>query len=155
MPRPRRALQSVYQSMWSRSTIECDFIATLSRSFSRITLQCRLVGLDVCTPTNRRLVMSFNSLRFTQRALAAEESLEANKVRTLVAKHLKVDLKRVTDEAHFRDDLGADWLDRLELMMLIEDQFAGVEIGDNDADQIEVVSDLIRYIEDESVSAVT
>jgi len=99
--------------------------------------------------------MSFNSLRFAQRALAAEESLEANKVRTLVAKHLKVDLKRVTDEAHFRDDLGADWLDRLELMMLIEDQFAGVEIGDNDADQIEVVSDLIRYIEDESVSAVT
>ena len=45
------------------------------------------------------------------------------------------------------DDLGADWLDRLELMMVIEDQFAGVEITDTDIDQIEVVGDLIHYIE--------
>ena len=47
----------------------------------------------------------------------------------------------------FTQDLGADWLDRLELMMVIEDQFAGVEIADADVDQIEVVGDLIRYIE--------
>jgi acyl carrier protein len=45
------------------------------------------------------------------------------------------------------DDLGADWLDRLELMIVIEDQFAGVEITDEDVDQIEVVGDLIRHIE--------
>ena len=43
--------------------------------------------------------------------------------------------------------VGADWLDRLELLMVIEDQFAGVEIADADVDQIEVVGDLIRYIE--------
>ena len=66
----------------------------------------------------------------------------------LVAKHLGVDVRRVTDEAHLRDDLGADWLDRLELMMAIEDQFAGVEITDADSDQMEVVGDLIRFVED-------
>jgi acyl carrier protein len=55
--------------------------------------------------------------------------------------------KRVTDEAHFTDDLGADWLDRLELMMVIEDRFTDVVITDEDVDQIEVVGDLIRHIE--------
>jgi acyl carrier protein len=60
---------------------------------------------------------------------------------------LGVDVKRVTDEAHFTDDLGADWLDRLELMIVIEDRFANVVITDEDVDQIEVVGDLIRHIE--------
>jgi acyl carrier protein len=53
----------------------------------------------------------------------------------------------VTDEAHFTDDLGADWLDRLELMIVIEDRFADVVITDEDIDQLEVVGDLIRHIE--------
>jgi acyl carrier protein len=53
----------------------------------------------------------------------------------------------VTDEAHFTDDLGADWLDRLELMIVIEDRFADVVIKDEDIDQIEVVGDLVRHIE--------
>ncbi len=54
----------------------------------------------------------------------------------------------MTDEAHFTDDLGADWLDRLELMIVIEDRFPNVVIMDEDVDQIEVVGDLIRHIED-------
>jgi len=68
-------------------------------------------------------------------------------VRTLIASHLGVRVSRVTDEAHFTKDLGADWLDRLDLMMAVEDQFAGVEITDAEADRIELVSDLIRHIE--------
>jgi len=68
-------------------------------------------------------------------------------IRTLIAEHLDVDIERVTDEAHFVDDLGADWLDRLELMIMIEDRFGGLEISDDDADQIKVVGDLIRYVE--------
>jgi acyl carrier protein len=68
-----------------------------------------------------------------------------NDVRALVANHLGVSVDRVTDEAHFTNDLGADWLDRLELMMVVEDQFAGVEI--TDVDRIKVVGDLIRHIE--------
>jgi acyl carrier protein len=60
---------------------------------------------------------------------------------------LGVDIKLGTDEAHFTEDLGADWLDRLELTMLLEDQFTGLEISDDDVDQIEVVGDLIRHLE--------
>jgi acyl carrier protein len=71
----------------------------------------------------------------------------SNRIRALIAQQLGVALERVTDEAHFADDLGADWLDRIELMIVIEDQFAGVEITDDDADQINVVGDLIRHIE--------
>ena len=51
------------------------------------------------------------------------EVLASNDVRTLIASQLGVDVKHVTDEAHFTDDLGADWLDRLELMIAIEDRF--------------------------------
>ena len=70
-----------------------------------------------------------------------------DKVRALIAEHLYVDLERVTDEAHFDDDLGAEWLDWLELMNVIEDQFDGVEIRDADVDRIVAVGDLIRYVE--------
>jgi acyl carrier protein len=54
---------------------------------------------------------------------------------------------RITSTPHFTDDLGADWLGRLELMTVVEDHFAGVEISDADVDRIEVVGDLIRHIE--------
>jgi acyl carrier protein len=64
----------------------------------------------------------------------------------LIAEYIGVDAKRVTDEASFSDDLGLDWLDRLELMILIEDEFADIEISERDANQIEVVGDLIRML---------
>jgi acyl carrier protein len=70
----------------------------------------------------------------------------AVKVRALVAEYLGVDAKRVSNEAHFRKDLGADWLDRLELVIAIEDRF-GVEIGDDVAERIEAVGDLIHALE--------
>src|SRR5690349_11355831 len=91
--------------------------------------------------------MTIASLKSSQKATAMREVLASNNVRTLIANHLGVDIKRVTDEAHFTDDLGADWLDRLELMIVIEDQFADVVITDEDVDQLEVVGDLIRHIE--------
>jgi acyl carrier protein len=76
-----------------------------------------------------------------------KENFQIETIRALIADHLDVDIKLVTDEAHFTEDLGADWLDRLELTMLIEDQFTGLEISGDGVDQIEVVGDLIRYIE--------
>ena len=82
-----------------------------------------------------------------QKTTAMREVLASNDVRTLIANQLGVDVKRVTDEAHFTNDLGADWLDRLELMIVIEDRFADVIITDEDVGQIEVVGDLIRHIE--------
>src|SRR5262249_41592852 len=65
-------------------------------------------------------------------------------VRTLIANHLGVSIRRVTDDAHFTDDLGAGWLDRLDLMISVED-LVGVEITDDDIDRIQVVGDLIRH----------
>ena len=91
------------------------------------------------------------SLNFTRQTSARKEGPAIDKIRALVAAHLEVDVTRVTDEAHLVEDLGADWLDRLELMILLEDHFAGVEITDGDADEVEVVGDLIRYIEDAMV----
>ena len=88
--------------------------------------------------------MTLTSLSSTQRS-APQVNLDGNRVRTLIAKYLGVDAKRVTDETHFSDDLGLDWLDRLELMILIEDEF-DIEISESDANQIELVGDLIRIL---------
>src|ERR1700692_4244345 len=68
------------------------------------------------------------------------------KVRKIIAAHLGVDATRVTDDARFRDDLGADWLDRLEVIIAIEDQVSGFELTDVAADQIDTVGDLMRAI---------
>jgi acyl carrier protein len=91
--------------------------------------------------------MTIASLKSSQKATTTREVFASLDVRTLIANQLGVDVKRVTDEAHFTDDLGADWLDRLELMIVIEDRFADVVITEEDVDQLEVVGDLIRHIE--------
>ena len=91
--------------------------------------------------------MTIGSLTPSRHTPAMREGSAYNDVRTVIADHLGIDVERVTDEAHFTYDLGADWLDRLELMIVIEDQFADVEITDSDVDQIDVVGDLIRHIE--------
>jgi acyl carrier protein len=91
--------------------------------------------------------MTIGSLAWSRRTAAAKEGFATKDVRTLIADHLGIDVKRVTDEAHFAEDLGADWLDRLELMIVIEDQFVDVEITDDDVDRIDVVGDLMRHIE--------
>jgi acyl carrier protein len=91
--------------------------------------------------------MSVTGLKSSSTPKAASDIFAAKDVRALIANHLGIDIKRVTDEAHFRDDLGADWLDRLDLMIVIEERFADVEISDTGIDQIDVVGDLIRHIE--------
>ena len=91
--------------------------------------------------------MSITSMPMIEQTTAMRDDLAPAKVRALIAKHLGVEIERVTDDAHFANDLGADWLDRVELVIVIEDQFAGVEITDDDVDQINVVGDLIRCIE--------
>jgi len=91
--------------------------------------------------------MTVNTWGPIQRATTrTESSADINKLRVLIAEHLQVDLRRVTDDARLSRDLGADWLDRLELIILVE-EIAGVEITDEESDQIEVVGDLICYID--------
>ena len=74
---------------------------------------------------------------------------DAETVRKFIAEFVDIDVKEVTDEAHLTDDLGLDWLDQLELMVLIEEKFVGVDFfATTTAAQIELVGDIIRHIED-------
>jgi acyl carrier protein len=61
------------------------------------------------------------------------------KVREIVAEHFGIDPNRLSDDARFREDLGADWLDRLEMLIAIEDRIPGFEIADVVAGQIDTV----------------
>ena len=69
------------------------------------------------------------------------------KVRALIARYLGIDVEQLTDEVHFRNDFDLDSLNWLELLILIEETFSGVEFSDAAVHQIEVVGDLIRHIE--------
>jgi acyl carrier protein len=80
--------------------------------------------------------------------VALQMDSDSDKVRRFIAEYAGIDPKQVTDEADFNEDLGLDWLDQLELMVLIEDEFVGVDFFANTtAAHIKVVGDLIRYIE--------
>ena len=70
----------------------------------------------------------------------------ADKIKQIVVEHLGVDEAKVTPEASFIDDLGADSLDIVELVMAFEEEF-GVEIPDDAAEKITTVKDAISYID--------
>jgi len=67
--------------------------------------------------------MSIAGLISTEQTTGIKAVFAASDVRALIANHLGVSVGRVTDEAHFTNDLGADWLDRLDLMIAVEAQF--------------------------------
>ena len=71
----------------------------------------------------------------------------AEKVKKMIVEQLGVNEAEVVPEAKFIDDLGADSLDIVELVMALEDEY-GIEIPDEDAEKIETVGDAIRYIEE-------
>ncbi|MCL6567268.1 MAG: acyl carrier protein [Acidobacteriia bacterium] len=68
------------------------------------------------------------------------------RVKQIIVEQLGVDENEVTPNASFVDDLGADSLDQVELVMAFEEAF-GVEIPDEDAEKIRTVKDAIEYIE--------
>ena len=70
----------------------------------------------------------------------------AERVKKIVVEHLGVEAEKVTEEVSFIDDLGADSLDTVELVMAFEEEF-GVEIPDDAAEKILTVKDAISYIE--------
>ena len=73
------------------------------------------------------------------------------KVKAIIAEQLGVKQEEVTPEASFIDDLGADSLDTVELVMALEEEF-GVEIPDEDAERIATVGDAVKYIEEKSAT---
>ncbi len=70
----------------------------------------------------------------------------ADRVKTIVVKHLGVEADKVKPEASFIDDLGADSLDTVELVMAFEEEF-GIEIPDDAAETIQTVGDAVKFIE--------
>ena len=70
----------------------------------------------------------------------------ADRVKKIVVEHLGVEADKVTEDASFIDDLGADSLYIVELVMAIEEEF-GVEIPDDAAEKITTVKDAINYID--------
>jgi acyl carrier protein len=76
----------------------------------------------------------------------AEKSI-ADRVKEIIVEQLGVNPDQVTPEAKFIEDLGADSLDTVELVMAFEEEF-GAEIPDEDAEKLQTVGDVIKYIED-------
>ena len=69
-----------------------------------------------------------------------------SKVKKIVADHLGIDEAKITEESSFIDDLGADSLDTVELVMAFEEEF-GSEISDSEAEKILTVGDAVKFIE--------
>jgi len=78
--------------------------------------------------------------------MSAEE-----KIKSIIAEQLGVKVEEAKPEASFIDDLGADSLDTVELIMALEEEF-GIEIPDEDAEKMATVGDAIKYIDEKSVA---
>ena len=75
----------------------------------------------------------------------------SEKVKSIIAEQLGVKSEEVTPQASFIDDLGADSLDTVELIMALEEEF-NVEIPDEDAEKMTTVGDAIKYIEEKAAA---
>ena len=74
-----------------------------------------------------------------------------DKVKAIITEQLGVKPEEVTPQASFIDDLGADSLDTVELVMALEEEF-GIEIPDEDAEKMTTVGEAIKYIEEKAVN---
>jgi acyl carrier protein len=79
--------------------------------------------------------------------MADEKTIES-KVISIIVEQLGVKEDQVVPEAKFIEDLGADSLDTVELVMALEEEF-GIEVPDEEAEKLQSVSDVIKYIEEE------
>ena len=81
-----------------------------------------------------------------EKPMAAEKTIE-QRVKAIITEQLGVNPDQVTPDAKFIEDLGADSLDTVELVMALEEEF-GQEIPDEEAEKLQSVGDVIKYIED-------
>ena len=78
----------------------------------------------------------------------SEKSIE-EKVRDIIVDQLGVNAEQVVTEARFIEDLGADSLDTVELVMAFEEEFS-IEVPDEEAEKLQTVGDVVRYVEEHS-----
>jgi acyl carrier protein len=99
---------------------------------------------------NQGLTPPWSSLReapgLTTEYEMAEKSIE-QRVKDIIVEQLGVNADQVTPEAKFIEDLGADSLDTVELVMALEEEF-GQEIPDEEAEKLQSVGDVIKYVEE-------
>ena len=76
----------------------------------------------------------------------SDQAARAEQVREIIVDHLGCDADAATNSANLADDLGADSLDTVELVMACEEEF-GIEISDDDAEKVKTVADLIKVVE--------
>ena len=74
-------------------------------------------------------------------------AVDVERVRSIIVEQLGVNEDQVVDEASFTEDLGADSLDQVELILALEEEF-GLEIPDEEAEKIATVGDAMKYIND-------
>ena len=91
------------------------------------------------------LIINLNRKYINTKGFHAADDVKG-KVKKIVADHLGIEEEKVTEEASFIDDLGADSLDTVELVMAFEEEF-GSEISDSEAEKILTVGDAIKFIE--------
>ena len=75
-----------------------------------------------------------------------------DRVKEIIAKELEVDAKQINPEAKFIEDLGADSLDIVELVMALEEEF-GLDIPDEDADKLKTVGDAMNYLKSHAAAS--
>jgi acyl carrier protein len=97
---------------------------------------------------NIALVQKRNSIGFKGNRM----SDVATRVKKIVIEHLGVEAEKVSDTASFIDDLGADSLDTVELVMAFEEEF-GCEIPDDAAEKIQTVGDAVKFLEKNASAA--
>ena len=104
----------------------------------------KILEIQGLTPldTSHRHKQKFN------KNMGAQKSIE-QRVKDIIVEQLGVNADQVTPDAKFIEDLGADYLDTVELVMALEEEF-GQEIPDEQAEKLQSVGDVIKYIEDSS-----
>ena len=101
--------------------------------------------MEACILVDKIYKISINEL--TQRNKMSVDI--SSKVKKIVADHLGIDEAKVSEDSSFIDDLGADSLDTVELVMAFEEEF-GIEIPDDAAETIQTVGDAVKFIEENS-----
>jgi acyl carrier protein len=121
------------------------------RRFSRRFFAGKKVRISCCQarePSLKHAPETNPLSRFHQPLFMADKSIE-EKVKDIIVEQLGVNPEQVTSSASFIEDLGADSLDTVELVMAFEEEFS-VEVPDEDAEKLQTVGDVVKYIEEKA-----
>jgi acyl carrier protein len=97
-------------------------------------------------------VIEATSHTFTLKEVKEVAAFSEDKAKEIIAKELEVEAKQLSPDAKFIEDLGADSLDIVELVMALEEEF-GVDIPDEDADKLKTVGDAMEYLKSHATAS--